>query len=134
MAEGVEVVDGLFVVVGVAEVLPVAGVGVADDGFAGGEEFFDEVGEVEVLVFGDVVEDARFEDVEPHADFVIDGGFFDVVGNLVITVHFDDAQVDFDGALVHGNGADGFILFPIRALLERMKIFILVMKIKFQMT
>ena len=111
MAEGVEVVDGLFVVVGVAEVLPVAGVGVADDFFAGGEEFFDEVGEVEVLVFGDVVEDARFEDVEPHADFVVDGGFFDVVGNLVITVHFDDAQVDFDVALVHGNGADATFFF-----------------------
>jgi len=90
----------------VAEVLPVAGVGVADDGFAGREEFFDEVGKVEVLPLGDVVEDARFEDVEPHADFVVDGGFFDVVLDAVGTVHFDDAQVDFDVALVHGDGAD----------------------------
>ncbi len=94
-----------------AEVLPVAGEGVADDGFASGEEFFDEVGEVEVLAFGDVVEDARFEDVEPHADAVVDGGFFDVVLDLAAFVHFDDTEVDFDFAFVHGDGADAAFVF-----------------------
>ena len=108
-AHGVEVFDGLFVVCGVAEVLPVAVVGEADDFFAGCEEFFDEVGEVEVLAFGDVFEDARFEDVESHTDAVVDGGFFDVVGDLAAVVHFDDAEVDFDVALVHGDGADASI-------------------------
>lgn len=111
MAEGVKVIDGLVVIGGVAEVLPVAGVGVADDFFSGGEEFFDQVGEVEVLSLGDVFEDAGFKDVEAHADFVVDGGFFDVVLDAVIVIKFDDAEVDFDVALVHGDGADAGMLF-----------------------
>ena len=63
------------------------------------------------MLLGDVVEDARFEDVEPHADFVVDGGFFDVVLDTAAVVHFDDAQVDFDGALMHGDGADAALFF-----------------------
>ena len=109
MPEGIEVVDGLLIIVGVAEILPVAFEGEADDTFSGGEEFFDQVGEVEVFTLGDVFEHTRLEDVQPHGYAVVDGGFFDVVLDTATFVHFDDTQVNFDGARVHGNGADAAI-------------------------
>jgi hypothetical protein len=109
-AHGFEVEGGLGVVVGAAEVLPVAGEGEAEDFFAGGEELFDEVGEVEGLGVGDVVEDARFEDVDAHGDVVVEGGLFDVVADAGADGEVDDAEVDFDVALVHGDGGEGAVV------------------------
>ena len=111
MLQGIKILDRLLVVRGVAEVLPVAVVGEAEDTFSGCQQLLDQVGEVEIFALGDVFQHARFEDVESHTDAVVDGWFFDVVSHVAALIHFNHTQVDLDGALVHGNGADGFILF-----------------------
>ena len=111
MAHGFEILYSLFVIRRVAEVLPVAVVGVANHFFTGSQELFDEVGEVEVLALGNIFQHPRLEDVQPHANSVIDGWFFDVILHLAAIVHFNNTKINFDSALVHSNGADATILF-----------------------
>jgi len=105
---------GLGVIIGVAQVAPVTVERKADHPFAVGQQYLDQVGEVQVLIFGDVLQHARLEDINAHAHAVIQGRLFHVPGNdVVAVVLFNHAQVDVHSALVHGNGADG-VLLPVK--------------------
>ena len=85
---------------------------VDDHAFAGCQQALDQVWKVQVFACGDVIQNARLEEVNAHADAVVEGGLFDIASHHVIAVVLlDHAQVDVHLAFVHGDGADGALLF-----------------------
>src|SRR5271157_3467857 len=96
-----EILSGLLVIVGAAEVFPITIERKGKDFFPSCDQLEDQIRKVQILTVWNEFEDARFENIYTHADNVVVNRFFNISIDPATLVQLNNTQIDLHLAAVY---------------------------------